>query len=149
MSVALPPVTTEAAMGSLKRSRVFGPLDLEIIDLVYEAAWAQVEARDPFRDRRMDGERRDALRKWMFALATPGSVDFDTLCDKAIGAIFGHDDQVVGLGVADLEFIDFYRPDIDAVGRHHQQFEAGNADIEDCLGSRIDDAQSNALAGAE
>jgi hypothetical protein len=74
-------------MGSFKRPRVFGPLDLEIIDRVYEAAWAQVEARDPFRDRSMDGERRDALRKWMFALATPGSVDFDTLCDKVLAII--------------------------------------------------------------
>ena len=28
-------------MGSLKRSLVFDPLDLEIIDLVYEVAWSK------------------------------------------------------------------------------------------------------------
>ena len=33
-----------------KRKRVFDPLDLEIIDRVYEAAWAQIEARDFYRD---------------------------------------------------------------------------------------------------
>jgi len=30
-------------MGSCKRPQAFGPLDLEIIDRVYEAAWAQLE----------------------------------------------------------------------------------------------------------
>jgi hypothetical protein len=41
------------------------------MDRVYEAAWAQIEARDPFRDRNEDGKRQDALRKRLFALATP------------------------------------------------------------------------------
>lgn len=58
-------------MGPFKRPRVFHPLDLEIMDRVYEAAWAQIEARDPFRDRNEDGKRQDALRKWLFALAIP------------------------------------------------------------------------------
>jgi hypothetical protein len=31
-------------MGCIKRPRAFDPLDLELIDRVYEAAWAQVEA---------------------------------------------------------------------------------------------------------
>ena len=48
----------------------------------YETAWAQIIARDPFRNTEKDGERRAALRKRLFALAGPGSVDFDTLCDK-------------------------------------------------------------------
>jgi hypothetical protein len=43
-------------MGSFKPEG-FDPLDLEIIDRVYEAAWAQLEAREPFRDREKDGER--------------------------------------------------------------------------------------------
>jgi hypothetical protein len=38
-------------MGSYKHAQVFGPLDLEIIDRVYDAAWAELEAREPFRDR--------------------------------------------------------------------------------------------------
>jgi hypothetical protein len=34
-----------AEMGSFSHPRVFDPLDLEIIDRVCEAAWAQLEAR--------------------------------------------------------------------------------------------------------
>lgn len=44
-------------MDSFKRPCVFLPLDLEIIDLVHEAAWAQIEARDPFRDPTMPDTR--------------------------------------------------------------------------------------------
>ena len=71
-------------MGSFKDPRAFQPLDLEIIDRVYEAAWVQIEARDPFRDRSKDGERQDALRRRLFALVTPGWVDFDTLCGRVL-----------------------------------------------------------------
>jgi hypothetical protein len=74
-------------MGSFNRPGVFHRLDLNIIDRVYEAAWAHVEAHDPFRDRSKDGERQDALRKWLFALATPGSVDFDRLYDKVLASM--------------------------------------------------------------
>jgi hypothetical protein len=73
-------------MGSSKRP-VFLPLELEIIDRVYEAAWAQVEARDPFRDKTKDGERHDVLRKQLFAVASSGPVDFDTLYDKVVAVI--------------------------------------------------------------
>ena len=38
-------------MGSFQYPRSFQPLELEIIDYVYEAAWAQIEALDPFRER--------------------------------------------------------------------------------------------------
>jgi hypothetical protein len=48
-------------MDSFKRA--FDPLDLEIIDRVYEVAWAHVEAREPDRDTARDGERQKALRK--------------------------------------------------------------------------------------
>jgi len=37
-------------MGSYNHTRAFHPLDLEIMDRVYEAAWAALQARDPFRD---------------------------------------------------------------------------------------------------
>ena len=74
-------------MDSFKRPCVFLPLDLEIIDLVHEAAWAQIEARDPFRNRNEDGERHDALRKRLLALATPGTVDFDTLYDNVLASM--------------------------------------------------------------
>ena len=41
-------------------------MDLEIIDQVYDAAWAQLEAREPFRDREQDEARREALRKLIY-----------------------------------------------------------------------------------
>ena len=65
-------------------SRVFSPLDLEIIDRVYEAVWAHVEARDLYRDTEKDGERKEAIRKRVFAFAGYGKVDFDTLYDKVL-----------------------------------------------------------------
>jgi hypothetical protein len=74
-------------MGSYRRPRVFDPLDLEIIDHVYEVAWAQLEAREPGRDATRDDERRTALRKRLFILARSGPVDFDTLCDKVMATM--------------------------------------------------------------
>ena len=40
----------EAAVGSFKRPHAFDPLDMEIIELVYEVAWEQASARQPSRD---------------------------------------------------------------------------------------------------
>src|SRR5262245_58488013 len=74
-------------MGSLRRNRAFDPLDLEIIDRAYEAAWAQVEA-DIFRDIAKDDERKTALRQWVFILAGSHPVDFDTLSDSALSFEF-------------------------------------------------------------
>jgi len=75
-------------MGSFKQpGRVFGPMDLEVIDQVYKAVWAQVEALEPYRDRESDSERQDAIRKRIFAFAGCGPIDFDTLCDKVIATI--------------------------------------------------------------
>jgi hypothetical protein len=69
-------------MGSYKR--VFDPLDLEIIDLVYEAALVQIAARDPLSDPIKEQERQEALKKLVFAVAQPGSVEFDHLLDKVL-----------------------------------------------------------------
>jgi len=74
----------EAALGSFKHSRVFDPLDLEIIDRVFEAVWARVVASDPERDTDRDEERKEALRKWVFAVAKGHPVDFDTLFDRVV-----------------------------------------------------------------
>ena len=71
-------------MGSFQHPRVFHPLDLEIIDRVYEAAWAQVEAREPLRDRASDSERQEALRKLVMDQTDTGRVDFDTLFQKVM-----------------------------------------------------------------
>ena len=76
-------------MGAFNRYRVFDPLDLEIIDQVFIAVWANVEAREPYRDRKDDVERRKAIRKRIFAFANYGSVDFDTLCDKVLTSMPG------------------------------------------------------------
>ena len=70
-------------MGSFK-PHTFDPLELEILDLVYQAAWAQLIARDPNRNLSKDGRRQSALRKRIFACAGVGSVDFDDLCDKVL-----------------------------------------------------------------
>jgi hypothetical protein len=69
-------------MGSYKR--VFDPLDLEVIDLVYKAALVQLAARDPLSDPIKELERQEALKKLVFAVAQPGSVEFDHLLDKVL-----------------------------------------------------------------
>ena len=62
----------------------FKPLDLEILDRVYEAAWAALQARDPFRDTDKDGERQESLRKLVFDNTGTGRVDFDILCERVL-----------------------------------------------------------------
>jgi hypothetical protein len=49
------PFVWRSVMGSYKR--VFDPLDLEVIDLVYEAALVQIAARDPLSDPNKELER--------------------------------------------------------------------------------------------
>jgi hypothetical protein len=71
-------------MASAERHHVFTPLDLEIIDLVYEAAWAQIIARDPSRNFHDDPGRQALLRKKIFAVAQAGPVDFDIVLDKVL-----------------------------------------------------------------
>jgi hypothetical protein len=71
-------------MSSYKRPRVFDPLDLEIIYLVYEAALAQIAAREPLADPSKDLERQEALKRLVFVLAKPGSVEFGDLLDRVL-----------------------------------------------------------------
>ena len=73
-------------MGSYKHPRVFLPLDLQIVEMVYDAAWTQIVNNDPFRDTTYDEERKEALRKKVFALAQ-GSVDYDTLLNMVMSNI--------------------------------------------------------------
>ena len=72
-------------MGSFRHPRSFQPLELEIIDYVYEAAWAQLEARDPFRDRHHDWIRQAVLRKQIIDNAGISKIEFDTLYEKVLG----------------------------------------------------------------
>jgi hypothetical protein len=74
-------------MGSFKRPRGFHPLDLEIMDHVYEADWAQFEAREPFREGENDGELQNALRKLVFDSAGSDKINFDTLCDRVLASM--------------------------------------------------------------
>ena len=69
------------------KSDAFDPLDLEIIDLVYEVAWEQVAARELDRDIAHDEERQASLRKRVFALAGDGGVDFDALLDRVLASL--------------------------------------------------------------
>ena len=73
--------------GFFQTPRAFDPLDLEIIDRVYEGAWAKLEACEPFRDRERDLERQEALRKQIMTCATHGHVDFDDLCEKVLATL--------------------------------------------------------------
>ena len=85
-------------MDSFKRG--FDPLDLEIIDRVYEVAWAHVEAREPDRDTARDGERQKALRKKIFGVARitgSGHIDFDTLTEVVQATIPERPKRDVGL----------------------------------------------------
>jgi hypothetical protein len=85
-------------MDSFKRA--FDPLDLEIIDRVYEVAWAHVEAREPYRDTAKDGERQKVLRKKIFGVARiagSGHIDFDTLTEVVLATIPEGSRPAVGL----------------------------------------------------
>jgi hypothetical protein len=75
-------------MGTQNHPRVFDPLDLEVIDRVYRAAWARIEALEPLRDREGDTEREKKLRKLVFDFAHTSKigdhVDFDELSEMVL-----------------------------------------------------------------
>ena len=71
-------------MGSFKHPHAFDPLDLEIVERVCEAAWAQLQERRPFRNMQTDDERKQTLRKQVMNYAAEGKVEFDALYQKAI-----------------------------------------------------------------
>jgi hypothetical protein len=79
--------TMRAAMGSFKHPRFFDPLDLETIERVYESAWAQLEAREPFRDKELDDAKQEALRKHVFNVAGSHRVEFDVLYEQVMVSI--------------------------------------------------------------
>lgn len=57
----------------------FGPADRFLLDQVYDAAWAVIQAHDPFRDLNQDEQLQFALREKLFVLATNGERDPQTL----------------------------------------------------------------------
>jgi hypothetical protein len=68
-------------------THIFDPLDLEIMDRVYEAAWAQVEARKFSPHAQPDDELKETLRKLVTTCAANGKIEFDTLYDKVCAAL--------------------------------------------------------------
>ena len=75
-------------MGSPKT--VFDPLDLEIMDRVYEVAWARILAREPSRNTASDAARQTALRRKIFGVARiagPGHVDYETLAEVVLATV--------------------------------------------------------------
>ena len=74
-------------MNTFKSRSNFQPLDLEIMDFVYEAAWAALEARRPFRDTQNDDVRKSALRKRVINCAAEGTVEFDALYDRVVATV--------------------------------------------------------------
>ena len=73
-------------MGSLNRREMFGPLDLEIIDRVYDVASAYIEARDLYRDA-LDDAGTERLRQLVFACVGNDRLDFDVLCDRVLAQL--------------------------------------------------------------
>jgi hypothetical protein len=74
-------------MDSRTAGHSFDPLDLEILDRVYEAARAQIEARDLCHCPEPDRGGEAALRKAVFSLAGAHPVDFDMLYDKVVASL--------------------------------------------------------------
>src|SRR4029078_2677442 len=67
------------------RPRTFDPLDLEIIDRVYEAACARFEAEMP--PSRPTDELRKSLRKRVMTCAASGNLDFNSLCEQVCASL--------------------------------------------------------------
>src|SRR3546814_15007707 len=59
------------------------------------------------------------------------------------------DDNGIGFGQPDAEFVDRHRLDVLAVGRDHRHFQARNAHVEDRLRRAVDETQPKLLAGFE
>lgn len=63
----------------MRHCSAFDPLDLEIIDRVYEATWVAVVARNYSDSGATDAARQKNLRQRIFALVQSGGVQFDEL----------------------------------------------------------------------
>jgi hypothetical protein len=71
-------------MNPMELSRAFDPLDLEIIERAYEAAWTKIEKYDPQRDTSKDPEYKQMLRRTLFLVAYERMSDSETLCHEAL-----------------------------------------------------------------
>jgi hypothetical protein len=72
-------------MNFLNLHPAFDPLDLEIIDLVYEAVCVHLASNYPDHGATPDEQWQPILRKRLFAIAEPGPVGFDALWERTVG----------------------------------------------------------------
>ena len=73
-------------MASTSKRTGYDTLDLAILDSVYQAAWAQLVVRSPAVNAEDLEKRQKNLRQRLLALAKPGSVDFNTLYERALAS---------------------------------------------------------------
>jgi len=77
-------------MNPFELSRAFDPLDLEIIERAYEAAWTKIEKYNPQRDVSKDPEYKQMLRRTLFLAACERMSDPEMLCDKVLAVMPTH-----------------------------------------------------------
>ncbi len=65
----------------------YGPLDLEMLEWVFDSGWTALQARAPLRDPQKDEELKTALRQKLFALACVGMDDPDTLRSRLLASM--------------------------------------------------------------
>ena len=65
----------------------FDPLDLELLDRVYNLACVYIEARNLCATEKAPAIEQEALCKQIFVLAGSGPIKFDPLCDKVLAII--------------------------------------------------------------
>ena len=65
------------------------PADRVILDQVFEAAWAVIQAHDPFRDLDQDEQLKFALREQLFVLAADGERDRQGLRSLLLADVLG------------------------------------------------------------
>ncbi len=70
-------------MGS-KRTRIFTPSQLQVIERACEAAWAKIATKYPDRDTEKDERLRARLRKKIFASVGDDSSGIDTVGERLI-----------------------------------------------------------------
>jgi hypothetical protein len=68
----------------------FDPMELEIIERVYNSIWDAIRIADPFRDLRMDNELQATIRRKLFAYASlKGPNDPEALKEAVLESLNG------------------------------------------------------------
>ena len=83
-------------MASTNKCTGFDPLDLAIVDSVYQAAWVQLVVRSPALNAEELEKRQQNLHQRVLAFATPGSVDFDYSLREGDSELRSDEDHAAG-----------------------------------------------------